>query len=156
MQWQVKLVSVVVITFAIIFWHFYSINTAVTKAVQAQELIYKERLDQISIQNLKVESKLKTQVADITGEKDAKIKTIDAKYRNVLGSLLKYQTDSTGNSTRSSSNAESTEGTNAEGLFARHAEIALGVARDAEELKAQLNMCYTQYDSIKDSLNTLR
>ncbi len=155
MTWQTKLVAILLVLTSLFVWHKYEVSKAVTKTIAEQTAIYKKQVDELTIKSLKVESELKTQVAAIKGEKDAQVKNIDRKYRTAIDSLRQRQERSTtSNSTGNSCNAESTKGATDEGLFGRHAEISLGIARDAEKLKTYLNACYQQYDILKEELDS--
>ncbi len=155
MTWQTKLIAILLVVASLFAWHKYEVNKAVNKTIAEQTAIYKKQVDELTIKSLKVESELKTQVSTIKGEKDAQIKTLDTKYRVAIDSLRQRQERSTtSNSTGNSCNAESTKGATDEGLFGRHAEVSLGIARDAEKLKTYLNACYQQYDTLKQELDS--
>jgi len=138
--------------------HTQQVNTAVNKAIVTQKAEY-DRLNQsLQTKSLVFECSIKDDVTSITKEKDAKIKDITRKYNAAIDSLRQYSasTSTASNTTSDSSNPESTKGINAEGLFADHAEVSLGVAKNAEELKQHLNACYQQYDAVKDQLDSYR
>ncbi len=157
MTWQTKLIAILLVVASLFAWHKYEVNKAVNKTIAEQTAIYKKQVDELTIKSLKVESELKTQVSTIKGEKDAQIKTLDTKYRIAIDSLRQRQErSSSSNSTGNSCNAESTRQIDSERLFGRHAEISLGIARDAEELKTHLKACYAQYDIIYDQLNNYK
>jgi hypothetical protein len=144
--------------------HTQQVNTAVNKAIVTQKAEY-DRLNQsLQTKSLVFECSIKDDVTSITKEKDAKIKDITRKYNAALDSLRQYSTSNatstststSSNTTTDSSNAKSTAGVVTEGLFADHAEVSLGVAKNAEELKQHLNACYQQYDTVKDQLDSYR
>ena len=140
--------------------HTQQVNTAVNKAIVTQKAEY-DRLNQsLQTKSLVFECSIKDDVTSITKEKDAKIKDITRKYNAALDSLRQYSTSAStstsSNTTTDSSDAKSTAGIVTEGLFADHAEVSLGVAKNAEELKQHLNACYQQYDTVKDQLDSYR
>jgi len=140
--------------------HTQQVNTAVNKAIVTQKAEY-DRLNQsLQTKSLVFECSIKDDVTFITKEKDDKIKDITRKYNAALDSLRQYSTSAStstsSNTAADSSDAKSTAGIITEGLFADHAEVSLGVAKNAEELKQHLNACYQQYDTVKDQLDSYR
>ena len=140
--------------------HTQQVNTAVNKAIVTQKAEY-DRLNQsLQTKSLVFECSIKDDVTFITKEKDDKIKDITRKYNAALDSLRQYSTSAStstsSNTAADSSDAKSTAGIVTEGLFADHAEVSLGVAKNAEELKQHLNACYQQYDTVKDQLDSYR
>lgn len=157
MTWQNKFIAILLVLAGLLFWHKYEVHKAVTKTIAEQTAIYKKQVDELTIKSLKVESDLKTQVATIQGDNDAKVKDIDRKYRIAVDSLRQRKERSTASdSTRDSSNSESTTGATGAELYREDASFLVGFARDTEELKTRLNMCYAQYDTIKEQLNNYR
>lgn len=157
MTWQTKIIAITLVLTSLFVWHRYEVSKAITKTVVEQTAIYEKQIKDLTVKSLKTELELKTQVAVIKGEKDAQIKNLDGKYRVAIDSLRQRQErSSTSNSTGNSSDAESTRQIDSERLFGRHAEISLGIARDAEELKTHLKACYAQYDIIYDQLNNYK
>lgn len=154
MTWQTKIIAITLVLTSLFVWHRYEVSKAITKTVVEQTAIYEKQIKDLTVKSLKTELELKTQVAVIKGDKDAQIKNLDGKYRVAIDSLRQRQErSSSSNSTGNSSDAESTRQIDSERLFGRHAEISLGIARDAEELKTHLKACYAQYDIIYDQLN---
>lgn len=157
MTWQTKLIAVVLVFTSLFVWHRYEVSKAVTKTIAEQTAIYEKRITDLTVKSLKVELQLKTQVAAIEGEKDAKVKDLDRKYRTAIDSLRQRQERSTAsNSTGNSCNAESTKGATGAELYREDAEILIEFARDTEELKIHLNACYLQYDTVKQQLDNYR
>ena len=157
MTWRTKLIIVVLVFTSLFVWHRYTVEKAITKTVAEQTAIYEKRITDLTIKSLNTELQLKKQVANIEGVKDAKIKDIDSKYRSIVDSLRQRKERSTeSDSTRDSSNAESTKGATGAELYREDATFLIGFARDTEELKTQLMMCYAQYDSVKEQLNNYR
>jgi hypothetical protein len=157
MTWQTKLIAILLVLTSLFVWHKYEVSKAVTKTIAEQTAIYKRQVDELTIKSLKIESELKTQVAAIKGEKDAKVKDIDRKYRTAIDSLRQRQERSTAsNSTGSSCNTESTKGATGAELYREDATFLAGFARDTEELKTHLNACYLQYDTVKQQLDNYR
>lgn len=157
MTWRTKIILIALVLTSLFVWHRYTIEKAITKTIAEQTAIYEKRITDLTIKSLNTELQLKKQVANIEGVKDAKIKDINSKYRSILDSLRqRKERSTTSNSTGSSTNAESTKGATGAELYREDATFLIGFARDTEELKTQLNMCYAQYDSVKEQLNNYR
>lgn len=157
MTWQTKLIAVVLVFTSLFVWHRYEVSKAVTKTIAEQTAIYEKRITDLTVKSLKVELQLKTQVAAIEGEKDAKVKDLDRKYRTAIDSLRQRQERSTtSDSTGNSCNAESTKGATGAELYREDATFLIGFARDTEELKTHLKACYLQYDTVKQQLDNYR
>lgn len=154
----VKIAVVIAVLAGLFLVHNWQVNLAVDKAVATQKAEYNKLNQSLQNKSLVFECSIKDDVTSITKEKDAKIKDITRKYNAAIDSLRQYSTSTStaSNPTSDSSNPESTKGINAEGLFQRHAEVSLGIAKNAEELKQHLNACYQQYDSVKDQLDNYR
>lgn len=152
----IQIVVVLGLIFGLFALHTWQVNKEVDKAVTTQTLKYNKQIEELTSKSLKVECNIKDGVSKIIGEKDAKIKDTTLKYNAAVNSLLNYSTNSKTDTSSNSCNAESTTGTIDKGLFDRHAQVSLGIARDAEELKTQLIACYQQYDSIKEQLDIYR
>lgn len=152
----IQIAIVLGLMFGLFALHTWQVNKEVNKAVAVQTLKYNKQIEELTSKSLKVECNIKDSVNKITGEKDAKIKDITLKYNAAVNSLRDYSTSATSDISSNSCNAESTERTIDKRIFERHAQVSLGIARDAEELKTQLIACYQQYDSIKDQLDVYR
>jgi hypothetical protein len=153
----VKIIIIISLITAVFLTYVWQVNKAVDKAVAEQTIKHNQQIQSLTEKSLKVECNIKDNVSKITGEKDAKIKDITLKYNAAVDSLRQHSAPSpTSDSTSNTCNAESTTGTIEQGLFEKHAQISLGIARDAEELKTHLLACYQQYDTVKDQLDTYR
>ena len=154
----IKIAVIISILAGLFLVHDWQVNAAVEKAVATQKAEYNNLAQQLSAKSLQFECSIKDDVNSITKEKDAKIKDITRKYNAAIDSLRQYSASSStpSNLTSDSSNAESTRGITSEGLFADHAQVSLGIAKDAEELKQHLNACYRQYDTVKEQLDNYR
>jgi hypothetical protein len=157
----IKIVVIISILAGLFLVHTWQVNTAVDKAVATQQVKYDKLAQELNARSLRFECNIRDDTTAILKEKDAKIKDITRQYSTALASLQHYSTSANSTSTASnitsdSSNAKSTRGTTSEGLFADHAQISLGVAKDAEELKQHLNACYRQYDTVKQQLDNYR
>jgi hypothetical protein len=154
----IKIAVIISILAGLFLVHTWQVNEAVDKAVAVQKAEYNKLTESLQNRSLRFECSIKDDVTAITKEKDAKIKDITRKYNAAIDSLRQYSTSAStsSNTTSDSNNAKSTTGTTAEGLFTNHAQISLGIARDAEELKQHLNACYQQYDTVKEQLDNYR
>jgi len=155
--WQLKIVAVFLVLAGLFFWHKHEVNTAVNKAVNAEKVQYERDLQELKIKSLKVESQLSSKVLEVENTKNAQIKDVNRRYASALNSLRQHKEgSSTSSNTDCSCNSESPRETIDEGLLRRHAEISLGIARDAEELKQHLLACYTQYETVKNQLDNYK
>jgi hypothetical protein len=154
----IKVTIIIAVLAGLFLVHNWQVNAAVDKAVATQKAEYNKLNQSLQNKSQMFECSIKDDVNAITKEKDAKIKDITRKYNAAIASLRQYSasTSTTSNPTSDSGNAQSTKGIVTEGLFADHAQVSLGIARDAEELKQHLNACYQQYDAVKDQLDNYR
>lgn len=155
--WQAKIIAVLLVSTILFLWHKYETHVVIEQTIAEQKFEYEKKVQELTKKSLSVEKELRIQISKVEEYKNAEIKDIDRKYRSTVDSLRqRSERSSSSNSTRSSCNSESTQGATDEGLFGRHAEISLGIARDAEELKSHLNACYQQYDAVREELNNYR
>lgn len=154
----IKIAVIIAVVAGLFLVHNWQVNAAVDKAVATQKAEYNKLNQSLQNRSLMFECSIKDDVTAITKEKDAKIKDITRKYNAAIASLRQHSTSAStpSNPTSDSSNAESPKGITTERLFADHAEVSLGIARDAEELKHHLNACYQQYDAVKEQLDSYR
>ena len=154
----IKIAVIISILAGLFLVHTWQVNKAVDKAIAVQKAEYNKQVQELNARRLRFECSIKDDVTAITKEKDAKIKDITRKYSTALASLQQYSSSAStrSNTPSNSSNAESTRGITSEGLFANHAQVSLGIAKDAEELKQHLNACYRQYDTVKEQLDNYR
>jgi acetyl-CoA carboxylase alpha subunit len=153
----VKIVIIISLITAVFLTHTCRVNKAVDKAVAEQVAIQTKKIQELEIKSLKSESELKDKVQTIKGEKDAQIKAIDRKYSTTIASLRsRPERSTTSNPTTNTCNAESPQGATGKELYRNDAEVLIGFARDAEELKTYLLACYQQYDTVKDQLDNYR
>ena len=155
--WQIKILIAITVIMSAMFWHKYEVKVAVNAAVVAQKKEYDNRVQQLELKSLEVQNNLNSEVAKIKDKNNAQIKDINRKYLIAIDSLRQRKERSTAsNITGSTCNTESTQGATGEGLLGGHAEISLGIARDAEKLKEYLLQCYSQYDAVREQLNNYR
>lgn len=154
----IKIAVIIAVIAGLFLVHKWQVNTAVDKAVATQKAEYNKLNQSLQNRSLMFECSIKDDVTAITKEKDAKIKDITRKYNTAVDSLRQHSASAStpSNPTPDSSNAESIKGVIPKGLLADHAEVSLGIARDAEELKYHLNACYQQYDAVKNQLDSYR
>ena len=157
MSIQTKIIAIALIVVSLFVWHKYEVNKAITKTIAEQTAIHVEQVNQLKLKSLETQSKLYSQVSEMEYKKNAEIKSIDAKYRTAIDSLRQRQErSSSSNPTGNSNNPESTKGATGAGLYREDAELLIRFARDTEELKTHLKVCYAQYDSIYEQLNNYR
>lgn len=157
MTWQIKLIAFIILIAGLFAWHKHEVSSAVKQTLASEQIKQDNLVKNLKIKSLETETKLNTQIVELETTKNAQIKTITTKYNSAIISLRQRPERSTeSDSPRDSSHAESPGRTDDERLFGRHAEISLGIARDAEKLKIYLDSCYKQYDKVKEELNNYR
>lgn len=95
----------------------------------------------------KAEVALVNATEDIRRQKDAEIKSIGNRLQSALGELRQRQERSGG----TNSAADCKGATGAE-LSRQDAEFLTREAARADQLRAALQMCYQQYDAVRDAL----
>lgn len=137
------------------FWHKYEVRVAVNEYAVTHKLEYAKELTRLTEANLKAKDELATKVKVLKENKDAEIKTINARYTSIITGMQHRPSrqESQGNSTNSTSNPESPKATTGAGLYKEDANFLAGYARDTERLKIELIQCYKQYDDVKTTVN---
>ena len=150
----IKLVIIISIIIASIFWHNNKIDIAVnnTKAQYAD----KYNADVLRLHQLRVQSETELEAALNKSKetKDAEIKAITRRYNSTIASLYNRPTrDNSSDNSKDTSHTESTKGATGKELYRNDAEFLVGFAADAERLKIELSQCYIQYDEVKETIN---
>ena len=155
--WQAKLVIVIIILASLFTYHRIEVNKAVNQATTELKLQYaKEVFRQVEI--AKDESiKLKLQKEKADAEYKKNLAAADAKYKSLadwVSHLPKYSSrgDNPGDSRDAETRSEDVVGE----LRRKHAEELARYSLRAETVRLGLISCYTNYDSIKQSLDKLR
>ena len=155
--WQVKIVLVLAIIFGAYVWHKVEVKIAVNEAVTAIEA-------QATKENFKLKERaLNTQVAlqesfnNIQKDKDAKIKTLNARVASLTLSLQERpnRPAATGVSVNPGDEKARQGGTGI-GLYREDSEFLSGEATRAELIKEELIGCYKAYDKAKSTLDKFK
>jgi len=155
--WQTKLAILAFVFFSAFTWHKAQVQIAVERTIaEANERNLKDII-RLTKKASEVSNDLKNKVEVIQKEKNAEIKDTNRKYNALLNSLS-YRTDrsSKGSNPGNPPDAKSEEGVTGVRLYRSDAEFLARFARDTAELQIELNSCYKQYDSVKESIDKFR
>jgi hypothetical protein len=94
------------------------------------------------------EQELQANADQLRREKDAEIRNINARATALSNSLQHRQSRSEADSLSSTASARPS-GCTARELFREDAEVAVRLAREADELRAALTQCYAQYEALR-------
>jgi len=152
---SVKWIAIISILIGVLFWHKYEVRVAVNEYAVTQKMEYAKEFTRLTEANLKTKEELNARVKALKENKDAEIKTINARYDSIITGMQHRPSrqESQGNSTNSTSNSESPKGTTGAGLYKEDANFLAGYARDTERLKIELIQCYKQYEDVQKTVN---
>lgn len=156
--WQTKVAIILIVLASLFAWHKHEVSLAVAQSTAQIELQYsKEKFKLIDKAQTETYT-LRDQVEQITKDKNAKIKALDARVAALTASLSSRpdRPASNGSVPGSTSNAESTGFVDASRLYRSDAEVAIWFASRTEGLKVHLESCYRQYDEVKDKLDKFK
>lgn len=138
----------------------YKVHVAVKEAVQVVQLQHNATLfkqKELLLEEKQVaETKLQDDFNKRKGEQDAKVKTLTVDRDNLLISLRnrpQRPTSVSGNTQSTSATAGITGATGQE-LFKPDAEFLARFATDTETLKLGLLQCYSDYNSVKEAVES--
>lgn len=86
---------------------------------------------------------------NIRQEKDREIKNLNARATALSNSLRERQTRPAEGSAVSSAASVGQSGCTGKNLFREDGEFLVRIAREADELRAALKQCYTQYEAVR-------
>ena len=155
--WQVKVTLVLAIIFGAYVWHKAEVKIAVNEAVTAIEA-------QTTKENFKLKERaLNTQVAlqesfnNIQKDKDAKIKTLNARVASLTRSLQERPNRPEPSGVPNSTGIEESKpGATGAQLYRQDGEFLAGEAARAELIKEELLGCYKSYDEAKSALGEFK
>lgn len=156
----IKIVLVVVLFGSLYGGHKYKVNQSVQEAVQIVKIQQVEEIfrqkEVIFDKAQKEKDKLQQSFDKAQKEKDAKIFTLNSSVNTLLNSLQQRPSRDSSNSGlgASSSAAESSRGAYPAELFREDAEAFILFGKDAEEVRLGLVQCYSDYESVKKSLES--
>ena len=153
-NWQTKLIILVIILSGAFVYHKVEVNKAVTNAVSEIELNLAKENFRLKERSLDAQIALQNSFDNIQKEKDAKIKTLNARVASLTRSLQERPSrpESSGISNDSRAEEGKSGGTGT-GLYREDSEFLLGEATRAELIKGELLSCYKSYDTAKAALD---
>lgn len=95
------------------------------------------------------EQALQVQADKLRKEKDSEIRNLNARATALSNSLRERQTRPAEGSTVSSAASVGQSGCTGKNLFREDGEFLVRIAREADELRAALKQCYTQYEAVR-------
>jgi hypothetical protein len=95
------------------------------------------------------EQELQANADKLRKEKDAEIKTINARAAALSNSLRDRQARPTQTSTVSSTTSVGSSACTGKELYREDGEFLVRISREADELAAALKQCYAQYDAAR-------
>lgn len=156
--WQMKLAAVLIALSAMFFWHKSEVRSAVAQNTAQIELQYaKEKFKLIDKAQAETFA-LRDQVDAITKDKNAKIKTLDARVATLTRSLSERPNRPSSNDSvpGSASNPESIQGATGVQLYRPDGEFLVWFAGNTTKLQVELNTCYNNYDTVKATLDKFK
>jgi hypothetical protein len=156
--WQVKLAIVLVVISGLFFWHKYEVKVAVNEAISAQQLEYQKEKFKLLDKANDATIALRDKAEQNNKDKDAKIKTLNARVSTLASSLRNRpeRPTSTSSVPGSTSTAESLKGATGVQLYRPDGEFLVWFAGQTTQLQVELQTCYKQYDEVKDSLDKFK
>lgn len=167
--WHIKLVAI--LAALVLSWmvHDDLAKKAIKKAVEAERVVWVNKVDSIRKEQAQIKQDLERKSLEaekslirsreqLKEKKDAEIKNLNARY-NALVSSLQQRPERPADSSKqssnntSSSNSESSKGATGKELYADDGRFLARFAKDTEQLKQELIMCYKQYDEVRDKVN---
>lgn len=136
----------------------YQLSEAYDNGVQTTKISYEAQiLAQNEVLNLKKKATEKELERDFTkrqGEYNAKINNLNTTVSGLLASLQQRpsRTVSTGSDSATSRTEASPTGAYPSQLYREDAASFVNFARDAEEIRLGLLQCYSDYDTVKKSI----
>lgn len=95
------------------------------------------------------EQALQVQADKLRKEKDSEIRNLNARATALSNSLRERQTRPAEGSAVSSAAGVGQSGCTGKNLFREDGEFLVRIAREADELRAALKQCYTQYEAVR-------
>jgi len=95
------------------------------------------------------EQELQANADRLRREKDAEIRNLNARASALSNSLQQRQTRPTETGSLSSTTSTRPAACSGKELFREDGEFLVRIAREADELRAALKQCYTQYEALR-------
>ena len=152
--WQVKLVVLITIIISLFAYHKIQINKAVTEAVTEIELNLAKENFRLKERSLNAQIALQESFDNIQKEKDAKIKTLNARVATLTRSLQERPSRPESSGISNDSRVEETrQGATGAQLYREDGIFLAREAARAELIKEELLTCYKSYDTAKEALD---
>lgn len=152
--WQVKLIILITVLIIAFSWHKIEVNKAVTEAVAEIELNLAKENFKLKERSLNAQIELQQSFDNIQKDKDAKIKTLNARVASLTRSLQERPSRPEPSGVSNDSGVEESKpGSTGVGLYREDSEFLLGEAARAEMIKEELLTCYKSYDASKEALD---
>ena len=152
--WQVKLIILITVLIIAFSWHKIEVNKAVTEAVAEIELNLAKENFKLKERSLNAQIVLQESFDNIQKDKDAKIKTLNARVASLTRSLQERPNRPDSSGVSNDSRVEESSGyVAADRLYRDDAAVAIWFATRTEGLKIELQTCYKSYDAAKEVLD---
>ena len=152
--WKAKLIILVIVLISAIAWHKVEVNKAVTEAVAEIELNLAKENFKLKERSLNAQIALQESFAKIQKEKDAKIKTLNARVASLTRSLQERPNRPEPSGVSNDSRVEETkQGATGAQLYREDGIFLAREAARAELIKEELLTCYKSYDAAKEALD---
>ena len=156
-SWQTKLIILIIVLVSLFSYHKVLVHDAVTQAVTEIELNLAKENFKLKERSLNAQIALQESFDNIQKDKDAKIKTLNARVASLTRSLQERPSrpDSSGIS-NDSRVEESSRYVAADRLYRDDAAVAIWFATRTEGLKIELQTCYNNYETVKQALENFK
>lgn len=152
--WQTKLIILIVVLVSLFSYHKVLVNKAVTEAVAEIELNLAKENFKLKERSLNAQIALQESFDNIQKDKDAKIKTLNARVASLTRSLQERPNRPDSSGVSNDSRVEESSGyVAADRLYRDDAAVAIWFATRTEGLKIELQTCYKSYDAAKEVLD---
>lgn len=155
--WQTKLVILIIVLVSLFSYHKVLVNKAVTEAVAEIELNLAKENFKLKERSLNAQIALQESFDNIQKDKDAKIKTLNARVASLTRSLQERPSRPEPSGVSNDSRVEESSGyVAADRLYRDDAAVAIWFATRTEGLKIELQTCYNNYETVKQELENFK
>lgn len=152
--WQTKLIILIVVLVSLFSYHKVLVNKAVTEAVAEIELNLAKENFKLKERSLNAQIALQESFDNIQKDKDAKIKTLNARVASLTRSLQERPSRPESSGVPDNSRVEETkQGATGAQLYREDGIFLAREATRAELIKEELQTCYKSYDAAKEVLD---
>ena len=154
---KVKLLILAIVLTSLFAWHKVLVHEAVTEAVAEVELNISKENFKLKERSLNAQIELQQSFDNIQKDKDAKIKTLNARVASLTRSLQERPNRPEPSGVSNDSRVEESTGyVAADRLYRDDAAVAIWFATRTEGLKVELQSCYRSYDKAKETLDKFK